>query len=89
AQNPEFFKERSIKLRRVMDLYQEMLEASHCTSLADLAVNGNDLIEQLGLKPGREIGTILERLLDAVIEDPGLNIREKLLEKAKQIQSHF
>ncbi len=32
----------------------------------------------LGIRPGREIGEILERLLERVLDDPSLNTREKL-----------
>jgi hypothetical protein len=32
----------------------------------------------LGIAPSREIGVILERLLERVLDDPSLNEREKL-----------
>ena len=32
----------------------------------------------LGIPPGREIGVVLERLLERVLDDPSLNEREKL-----------
>ncbi|MEI8092898.1 MAG: hypothetical protein WCG80_01660 [Spirochaetales bacterium] len=46
--------------------------------LAELAVNGNDLI-QAGLNPGPEVGTTLQRLLKLVWERPELNERLALL----------
>lgn len=49
--------------------------------LADLAVDGGDLIE-LGFTEGPDLGRILDQLLDAVVEDPALNTREQLLERA-------
>jgi tRNA nucleotidyltransferase (CCA-adding enzyme) len=51
----------------------------------DLAIDGNVLMKELGIKPGRIIGVILETLLEAVINDPSLNVREKLLEMARKI----
>lgn len=51
-------------------------------TLAGLAIDGNDLRE-LGLRPGRELGRVLEACLEAVIEDPGLNERGRLLEFAR------
>jgi len=51
--------------------------------LKDLAVDGSDLIE-LGYAEGPDLGRALESLLDAVVEDPGLNTREQLLERARQ-----
>jgi tRNA nucleotidyltransferase (CCA-adding enzyme) len=51
--------------------------------LKDLAVDGSDLIE-LGYPEGPELGQALESLLDAVVEDPDLNTREQLLERARR-----
>ena len=53
-------------------------------SVADLAVDGNDLI-RAGLKPGPRFGRILDELLERVLEDPALNHRETLLELAEQM----
>ena len=47
-------------------------------ALADLAVDGEDLL-RAGVPPGRALGETLERLLDAVLEDPIRNTREALL----------
>ena len=51
-------------------------------SLKDLAVTGRDLIEA-GMEPGKEIGVCLNELLQAVIEEPEMNVKEKLLAIAK------
>jgi tRNA nucleotidyltransferase (CCA-adding enzyme) len=51
--------------------------------LKDLAVDGSDLIE-LGYAEGPDLGRTLESLLDAVVEDPELNTREQLLERARR-----
>ncbi|HEX2141500.1 MAG TPA: HD domain-containing protein, partial [Candidatus Limnocylindria bacterium] len=48
-----------------------------------LAVNGHDLVAGLGLRPGPEVGRILDRLMDAVLDDPALNSRERLLALAR------
>jgi tRNA nucleotidyltransferase (CCA-adding enzyme) len=53
-------------------------------STRDLKVNGRDLMSELGVKPGRVIGEILEALLDAVTTDPALNERERLLDRARE-----
>jgi tRNA nucleotidyltransferase (CCA-adding enzyme) len=45
----------------------------------DLAVNGSDLIG-LGVPAGPELGRLLDRLLDLVLDDPGANTRTRLLE---------
>jgi tRNA nucleotidyltransferase (CCA-adding enzyme) len=50
--------------------------------LADLAVDGSDLIA-LGYGEGPELGAALEALLDAVVDEPALNTRDRLLERAR------
>jgi tRNA nucleotidyltransferase (CCA-adding enzyme) len=50
-------------------------------SLGDLAVDGDDL-RAAGVPPGRAMGETLARLLEAVLEDPALNTREKLIRLA-------
>ena len=67
-------------LRQVRALYREVLEERSCLSLRDLAVDGNDLIA-LGIEPGRQIGQILGRMLEDVVEEPAHNTREYLLDK--------
>jgi poly(A) polymerase/tRNA nucleotidyltransferase (CCA-adding enzyme) len=52
--------------------------------LADLAVDGNDLIE-LGIPPGPELGRVLKELLDDVVEDPARNTRDELLRHAARL----
>jgi tRNA nucleotidyltransferase (CCA-adding enzyme) len=47
--------------------------------MADLAIDGNDLI-RAGIPPGPRIRQILERLLDEVLVDPRRNTREYLLD---------
>lgn len=57
-------------------------------SVGDLALGGRDLIG-LGLRPGPHFGTILEGLLDRVLEDPSLNTREGLLPVARELALHL
>jgi len=52
-------------------------------TLADLAIDGNDL-KQLGLDPGPDFARILEECLEAVIEDPARNERETLLRMVRE-----
>lgn len=57
---------------------EKLQSESQALSLKDLAINGNDLIA-LGVPAGKKIGLILDELFNAVLEDPGMNEREKLL----------
>ncbi len=63
-------------------LVQQQQAASAPLTLAALAVDGRDLRETLGLPEGPIIGSLLERLLSDVIEDPSLNTRTTLLTRA-------
>ena len=47
--------------------------------LADLAIDGEDVKTVLGIEQGPEIGRILQALFEAVLDDPVLNTRERLL----------
>lgn len=59
-------------------VYEEILRDNECVSLKDLAVSGRDLIAA-GMKPGPELGKVLQQLLDDVVETPEHNTREYLL----------
>jgi len=50
--------------------------------LADLAIDGSDLIA-LGYGEGPELGAVLDALLDAVVDEPELNTRDRLLDRAR------
>lgn len=62
------------------DKLEEVLQEKPALKLTDLAIDGNDIMEITGLKPGKEVGFHKKRLMELVIEDPSLNIREKLIE---------
>lgn len=71
--------EETAYLERVQSLTEEILESGDCFSLRSLAVTGNDVI-QAGVTPGREVGHVLSRLLNLVLEDPARNEKKWLLE---------
>lgn len=55
-------------------------------SVKMLKINGHDLIEKLKLEPGPKLGAILDVLLGEVLDDPELNDRNILLNKAKTLK---
>jgi putative nucleotidyltransferase with HDIG domain len=61
-----------------------VLARDSALSLRDLAVSGTDLMDR-GVQRGKALGIILKELLEAVLEDPALNTREKLLEIAAKL----
>ena len=80
---------REEKLRNIdetAELYREILQTGQCVTLKELAVTGSDLIAA-GMKPGKELGRILEYFLEVVMEEPDRNTKEellKLLEEQRQ-----
>lgn len=58
--------------------YRVIVAKRQCISLKDLAVSGRDLIAA-GIKPGPELGAILQQMLEHVLEVPEDNTQEKLL----------
>ena len=53
-------------------------------STRDLKINGHDLMQALGVSPGRIVGELLDALLDAVTNDPAKNERDALLGCARE-----
>lgn len=53
--------------------------------IADLKVNGNDVMKVLEIKPSRKVGEILDQLFQEVLKDSSKNNREYLLERIKNL----
>lgn len=69
---------RSADIDRLRTLKSDLIARGDAYTLAQLAITGNDLIS-LGHTPGPALGTILNNLLEKVLNDPSLNSREALL----------
>lgn len=78
---------RFAKLVTLRCLAHDIAVKNECFSLKDLAVNGRDLIDA-GIASGPELGKILNRLLDTVIDAPEKNTREELLRLARHIEEN-
>ncbi|HSW96187.1 MAG TPA: CCA tRNA nucleotidyltransferase [Candidatus Saccharimonadales bacterium] len=55
-------------------------------SIKDLAINGNDIMKELQMKPGPRIGEMLQKLFEEVDEDLHKNTRDYLLERVKELE---
>lgn len=60
-------------------LYRDVVAAGECTALKELMCNGRDLMD-IGVPAGKTVGRALDMLLLKVLNDPGLNDRETLLQ---------
>jgi tRNA nucleotidyltransferase (CCA-adding enzyme) len=83
AQKKKHHRQRLKKLGAMVKVYENIIKNGECFSLDRLAINGNDLLA-LGFKQDRRIGQVLNRLLDAVIEDNSLNERDTLINLARK-----
>lgn len=63
----------------IKEFERQLEEEENCFSLKDLAVNGNDVKEVLGLKDGKEVGKALNRLFEMVLNDEVENTKDALL----------
>jgi tRNA nucleotidyltransferase (CCA-adding enzyme) len=65
----------TVELRRRV---AEVASADAALTVKDLAIDGKEVMQILAVPPGRIIGKVLEALLERVLDDPGLNDKEKL-----------
>ncbi len=77
--------------RTVMPLLERLdalVAADNAFCVKDLAVNGNDLLKA-GIAKGPVMGKILAELLEAVLDDPALNERGRLLDIASKVKEKY
>lgn len=76
-------KEKPFKLieleRRMRDVEKDPIDTKM------LKIDGNRVMEITGLTPGREVGEVMNALLEDVLEDPSLNTEEYLEARAKKL----
>ena len=77
---------RMYALEALWERVQEEIAAAAAFSLRDLAVNGNDVMQELRIASGPEVGRMLAELFERVLDDPALNTREQLLALAREIE---
>lgn len=78
AKSPEFQQQNLDHVDQVRAVLEEVLAEEQCYSLRDLAVKGEDLAAA-GVPRGPEMGKLLQKLLDLVVEGEVPNTREALL----------
>jgi tRNA nucleotidyltransferase (CCA-adding enzyme) len=76
---------RMYHLESLWERVQEEIRAASAFSLRDLAIDGNDVMKELGIPPSRRVGQILNELFERVTEDPNLNTREDLRRLAREL----
>ncbi len=81
-------RDATAELARIAELearVEALLRAGATLSVGDLAVDGHDLMSELGLPAGRRVGELLRALLEQVTDVPEINTRDGLLERARAL----
>ncbi len=71
--------------RPVMRRVRRIEKENRILRIKDLPVNGNDLMRELGIPPGPEVGKLLAKLYSFALQKPKSATREKLLAEAKKL----
>ena len=87
GQNPKCLSERLAKTDAIRKIVEKVISEQQCFKLKDLAVNGKDLIE-IGIRPGPEMGIILDLLLDEVICGNIINEKDELLRFVTSLKNY-
>jgi tRNA nucleotidyltransferase (CCA-adding enzyme) len=66
-------------LAKIQELYLEIIEKKDCINIKNLAISGKDLI-QCGMKPGKEMGEVIDALFQVVLDHPESNTKEFLVD---------
>ena len=78
------YSEPSEAIFEIPRIVEKLREENACLSLKELKVGGEDLIA-MGIPKGKEIGRILNALLEKVLDGELENEKDKLLDFAKEI----
>jgi tRNA nucleotidyltransferase (CCA-adding enzyme) len=69
-----------VETRELRERIEKVAAEDAALQVKDLALDGKDVMRILAIPPGRQVGQILERLLEQVLDDPALNTPERLEE---------
>lgn len=84
AQSLYIREEKLKQLYEVEQIYRQIIKQGECITLEQLAINGTDLLS-LGIPKGKQIGAMLQALLNIVLEDPQKNQKQTLLDEAREL----
>lgn len=76
----------AVEARAQRERARQVLTPEVALSQRELAVTGQMLIEQVGVPRGPQVGRLLARLFDEVLDDPARNEREALLRRAGELR---
>ena len=72
--------------RGLRNRIKKVIKEQNALHIRDLKVNGNDVMKTLHIKPGPEVGEVLNKLLEKVLDNPGLNTKLDLIGLIKKLK---
>lgn len=78
AHNPDNLGDRIDKIYAVREVLSEVLSKRQCFTMKDLEVNGRDMM-MLGIPEGPEVGAMLHKLMDLVLDGEAPNEKYHLI----------
>jgi tRNA nucleotidyltransferase (CCA-adding enzyme) len=84
AQNISLISEQFKYIEAIEQILNDIIYRKECFSLQDMKINGNDLI-CYGIPEGKQIGVILNKLLEMIIDERVENNKVALLGKVKSM----
>ena len=75
-------------IKEYKKLFEKVMREEQCVKKSDMKIKGKDLIA-LGMKPGKELGAVLDRLFEIVLDEPEKNTKENLIEEAHKLMIPF
>lgn len=88
AQSDYRREEKLSYIKEYRELFEKVIREEQCVKKSDMNIKGKDLIA-LGMKPGKDLGTVLDQLFEMVLEDPRKNTKENLIEEAHKLITPF
>ena len=72
-------------IRTLMKRIEKVIKDENAITVKDLDIDGHVIMEEFKVQPGPVIGAILNELLELVLDNPEMNTRAALVEKASEI----
>lgn len=79
AQNPIYMKERLEKITDIENTLENILIERQCFTMGDLVISGNDVMQIMKIKEGKDVGRWLKEILNRVIDGRLKNNRDELI----------
>ncbi len=79
----------AILLNELEERIKNQIKSSVPTKTQDLAIGGLTVMKTLGLSAGPEVGKVLRKLMEKVIDNPELNTKIRLIAILEQKKSSY